>query len=167
MSDRVAERVCRTWAFIALAAAALSAPASAELQTVGLDAQGVDVRASLKGDLDVRDIFNRPVSRALVERQLALARAAADPSPLLSRLPLIQAVWEALNRVLLGVGLRGGRPGAGLPSADGSPWRLPRPDLRVLVALVILASAVAQSLRLRPAAVRPEPSSSRPRVLRC
>lgn len=167
MSDRVAERAFQAAAMMALAAACLALPASAELQPVGLEAQGVDVRASLRTDLDVRDVFNRPVSRTLVERQLAGGREAADPSRYVSRLPMVQALWDALNRVLLGVGLRGGRPWPRRLVPQGSPLRAPKPDPKLLAVFAALAAALLHSLRPKPAVIQAAPASGRPRILRC
>lgn len=162
------------WAAVAVLAATLWAQTARaesadaiEFGAVGLEAAGVDVRASLRGDLDVRDGYNRPVSPNLVERQLAGAYAAADPGKALSRLPMIQALWSQLNRVLLGSGLRGGRPASGGPSQASCPWRLPEPLVRLALSVLVLAVLGAQTFSLRPAVVTPESHPSRPLVLRC
>ncbi|MBI4346814.1 MAG: hypothetical protein HY553_08155 [Elusimicrobia bacterium] len=173
MSRRCAElgrapsRGRRAWAVAVCAAGFLAAAASAEPLPVGLEAHGVDVRATLRSDLDVRDALNRPVSRVLVERQLAAGAAAADPSRVVSALPFARALWEAINRILFGAGLRGGRPAPAQAAAPGLPWRLPRPEPAALAAVAAAYAAVVVSLFLRPAAVAAAPAFARPHVLRC
>ncbi|MBI4425107.1 MAG: hypothetical protein HY554_15350 [Elusimicrobia bacterium] len=134
---------------------------------VGLAAAGVDVRAAFRGDLDVRDAFNRPVRRDLVERDLRGAASAADPSAELSRLPMAKALWQALDRVLTGLGLRS--PGAGRPQeAHAASGWLSRFEPRLLPALCLLFFfAAASGLAGVAAATAPASTPRRIRILRC
>lgn len=155
-------------AFAALAAVLWAAPAAAYLpEPIGFEAVGVDVRAALRGGLDVRDAFNRPVSRELIERRIAGAAAAADPGAAMSRLPLAQALWSLINRVLLAVGLRGGAPARSGPPAASWPWRLSEFEARAVVVLLALLALYPQVLFLRLACAASESRQCRPLVLRC
>src|SRR5579872_3136370 len=90
---------CRRSLLPALLAAAALAAASLPLQAaeraVGLEAQGVDPMVALHNPsgLDVRDAEGRPVSAAVIARQLkaASAQSTADAS-YVSRLPQARAV---------------------------------------------------------------------------
>lgn len=159
-------RACLLSAALAVAPLLLTASAHAETAAVGLAAVGVDVRAALRSDLDVRDALNRPVSRRAVERDLSAAAAGTNHGAKLSRLPRALELWRLLDRVLTGFELRGGLPDANSPAQAGLPW-FPKPP--AILAIVLLASALLapRPLSLRAALAAPSCHPGRPLVLRC
>ncbi len=154
-----------------LLVAALTVGAGAE-EGVGVEARGVSPWAALSGasrGLDVRDAFNRPVSRTAVERDLKrLSVQTAAANAYASRLPRAREVLPLLEmlaeiRASLRSALR-----AGLPSVV---WALApsRVELKIVLALVLLAGVLyAPALPALAAAACPRPASgARLKVLRC
>ncbi len=145
-----------------------SAPLSAEeLSPVGLDARGVDVRAVFRGDLDIRDALNRPVSRSLVERQLSGAVVAADRGAEVSSLPLAKILWRLLARVLWGAGLRGGSSTPPVPSATAWTGKAKSKDRIARAFSGPSRTIAAMGASIPKPFVLPHAEASCPLVLRC
>lgn len=136
---------------IALAALVLASSArsvSAE-QAVGLDAQGVDPLVALHNphNLDVRDALGRPVSGALVAKELGLAaRARATVASFASRLPKARLL-AALAEFFAAAPLAALSSPRSLPLAREVFAAAPtdRPDTKVLLLLAFLLPVCAAS----------------------
>lgn len=155
---------------LALACLALLAGAperaAAEPAPVGLAAVGVDPRAALRPGLDVRDAFNRPVTREAVERELDVAAEGSDRGAQVSALPRAAELWGFLDRILSGFSLRGGAPSGTPADHSGLPW-LPKPVALILVAVSALASLLPRPHPLPSTSVVPATGLGIPLVLRC
>jgi hypothetical protein len=131
--------------FALLAALFLARPASAAIAPLGLEASGAQIHAALHTDLDVRDAYNRPVSREVIQRQLNASATAADPSADVSRLPMAKVLWQSLGRVLFGFGLRSGLPAPFRPAAPrwaGSKRLAVRAAVTAVCAVVVVAQPI-------------------------
>ena len=152
----------------AVAVAFLLAPkaACAALLPLGLDAPRPLVHFALHSDLDVRDAYNRPVSRELIQRQMSDSARAADPGREVSLLPMAKLLWDALDRILLGFVLRSGLPA---PFRSGTPrWNgAKRLALRCPAAAVFGSAPAAASICLRPRSAAVAGPNCLPVVLLC
>ena len=151
--------------------AALTAGVNAD-EGLGIEARGVSPWAALSGSsrgLDLRDAFNRPVSRAAVERDLKrLSVQTAAANAYASRLPRAREVLPLLEMLAeIRASLRSALS-AGLPAVV---WALApsRVELKIVLALVLLAGVLfAPALPALAAAACPRPASgARLKVLRC
>ncbi len=159
---------CGWTAWLAVWGYCLPAPAYAEPAPVGLEAQGVDPWAALHSrDLDVRDAFNRPVSRRLIEGQIKAASSGArDSVSFFSRLPKARSVLVSLERMLIAsCGLAAPSPWSGLRIAVTSWLCRPSPKISVFWAFLSVASAAAASISL--VVMQPRKIASPAPVLRC
>lgn len=151
-------------------AAALAQSAAAGLGHVGLEARGIDAWTALRycDRLDVRDAFNRPVSRALIEREARAASAEAALAASVSRLPFFPAVARSLESLVsLASCLRGGNRAPAPPAVAALPWSLrPQPRLLLAALFAFLLASSLPPLSERACAAR-RPGSCRPVVLRC
>lgn len=151
--------------------AALTAGVSAE-EGIGVEARGVSPWAALSGasrGLDVRDAFNRPVSRAAVERDLKrLSAQTAAANAYASRLPRAREVLPVLELL---AALRASLRSALADRLPAAVWALApsRVDLKIVLALALLAGSLfAPALPALAAAAVPRPASgARLKVLRC
>lgn len=156
-------------AVAALAAAGL--PATAAEHAVGLEARGVDPMAALHNaaGLDVRDALGRPVSAAVIAKEMkAAAAGAAAASAFASRLPQAAAVTYMLELLKIArASWRAAWPGFRL----GEVWALPVPlrsrscGLPVLSLLFIML--LLRCSRSRREAAVFNACSRLPLVLRC
>lgn len=156
-----------------LAAAILAAACAAygAEVPVGLEAQGVDAQAALESpsDLDLRDELGRPVSAALVAKQLkaAAAEAAAD-SAFSSRLPQAAStlrlleLWEGLKESLK-------RPGWPLAARGECALLMPNPVPRIaLPGLVVFGPALSPASSVSNLEIQaPRAAFGAPLVLLC
>ena len=126
---------------------------------------GLDRISFLAADVS-SDAFNRPVSRQIVERQVAGASAAAGHGAELSRLPMARLLWRVLSQVLWGLALRAGLPAPEFPSTCAAP--IPsRPGLPLCLGLLWLAAAASTLLRPTRSLETASLPTFRPLVLRC
>lgn len=150
---------------------ALAVCAARAEQSVGLEAEGVDPSAALHNSLglDVRDANGRPVSRELIEKQLAEARlSAASETTVFSGLPKLKAILKFLALAMpLKAWFGASRRAVPLPDA----WAMaPKKAGKELVALPLLAVAFILSAgvaRARRRAVPTSSSAATPLALRC
>ncbi len=146
-------------------------PRSAAAETpVGLEAQGVDAAVALENaqQLDVRDELGRPVSAALIRKQLKQAEAtAAADAAYASRLPQARRVTLMLE-LLSGLGTAIGAAlerGFERLLADAA---LPRPHQKLPAFAVAVFTLALAAASVAGAVLRcPDLAPSRSTVLRC
>lgn len=154
---------------LACAPAVLADQGAVEVRgSVGMDAYGVDPAAALgnRWGIDIRDGFNRPVSRARLERDLKAASAqAAVQGSITSSLPHARAA--ALLRELLPLledCLRAFLPAFAL-SAPAGP--VPKPPKLLLALLSICGLSLSASVVRPPRPAAAPAICKSPAVLRC
>jgi len=162
------------WLLGALAAAvgfaAVCVPLRAET-AVGLEAQGVDPMVALSnpGALDLRDELGRPVSPAIIARQLKAAQAeAAAQAAFSSRLPRARVVarmlefWEGIKTCLRRTAPRSPWHGAwALPCSSGGSKAVAAAGSSAPLFLLFWALSLARCSCL------PRAFSGAPLALRC
>jgi hypothetical protein len=168
---------CRERTWLALAGLAMlclaCAPAVLADQgeakgSVGMEAYGVDPAAVLgnRWGMDVRDGFNRPVSRARLERDLKAASAqAAAQGSITSSLPHAKAailLWELLP--LIEDCLRAVLPSFAL-SAPAGP--VPKPPKLLLALLAACGLSLSASVVRPPRPAAAPVICKSPAILRC
>jgi hypothetical protein len=150
---------------------ALAVCAARAEQSVGLEAEGVDPSAALHNSLglDVRDANGRPVSRELIEKQMAQSRqTAAVETAVFSGLPKLKKIIKLLAlAVPLKAWFGAERRAVPLPGA----WAMiPKKAEKDVVALpllavgLILSAGAACTRRSRTPTVS---SAATPLALRC